>query len=351
VPVKFYIDKPNEKKQSPIFYLYHIFGFRARKSTGLKVSPAFWNAKQSRIRSSHPDHEIINDYFDNLVTRSKEVKLEFITTMVMPTKEEFLEKVFTISKNESNILERYEEFLKHKGKRLTPDSLKVYQSSINFYKQFDPELSSINSSKLEKFTEWLLDKKFSPNYIIKVIGSLVRFCKFIKVPIEIKVKVSQRKTDSISLSLDDLQLILISKMPNTSLDRVKDLFIFQCFTGLRYSDLQGFKHSYIQIIDGVKCLVFYAKKTGNKSVIPLFKEAQTILDKYSGDLPMRISGQKFNDYLKEVCKISGLTHNILVTKLRADSKEVIQVPKYEAITSHTGRRSFVSNMSYLGLTP
>jgi len=85
-------------------------------------------------------------------------------------------------------------------------------------------------------------------------------------------------------------------------------------------------------------------------VIPIFPEVQYILDKYNGDLPIRISGQKFNEYIKEVCRLSGITNKIQISKLKADKKEVFTVPKYEAITSHSSRRSFISIMSYLGLT-
>lgn len=70
----------------------------------------------------------------------------------------------------------------------------------------------------------------------------------------------------------------------------------------------------------------------------------------SKGLPRRPSGQKFNDILKEVCKYAGLTELIQLTKLEGERRIPYSLPKYEAVTAHTGRRSFVTNMSVMGLT-
>lgn len=106
----------------------------------------------------------------------------------------------------------------------------------------------------------------------------------------------------------------------------------------------------IQDVSGVRCLVYFSKKTGQKSVVPLLPACLNILDRYNGNLPKRITGQKFNAQLKEVCKLSKIDNFIQIQKSKGYNQEVLKVKKYEAISSHTARRSFVSNMSSLGLT-
>ena len=86
--------------------------------------------------------------------------------------------------------------------------------------------------------------------------------------------------------------------------------------------------------------------------IPLHKKVQAVLDKYKGDFPSRISDQRYNDYIKEVCKIAGINEEVQGRKQLNISKDpsVQKIrrkkgvyPKYELVTSHIGRRSFATN--------
>lgn len=112
-----------------------------------------------------------------------------------------------------------------------------------------------------------------------------------------------------------------------------------------------YNKSLIQRIEGKFCVVLFSKKTQTKSVIPIFPDAKNVLDKYSDNLPKRPSGQKFNDMVKEVCRLSGITQQVQISKLQGAGKKILSIPKYEAISSHTARRSFITIMSIMGLTP
>lgn len=85
-------------------------------------------------------------------------------------------------------------------------------------------------------------------------------------------------------------------------------------------------------------------------MIPVFEPVEAILKRYKNNLPPRLSSQKFNDNLKIVCRIAGLTVPVQVSKLKGLGKEIEVKPKYEIITSHVARRTFVTIMSTLGLT-
>lgn len=77
-----------------------------------------------------------------------------------------------------------------------------------------------------------------------------------------------------------------------------------------------YNKSLIQRIEGKFCVVLFSKKTQTKSVIPIFPDAKNVLDKYSDNLPKRPSGQKFNDMVKEVCRLSGITQQVQISKLQ-----------------------------------
>ena len=124
---------------------------------------------------------------------------------------------------------------------------------------------------------------------------------------------------------------------------VRDNFCFSCFTGLRFSDIDKLrkmhlKNNYIEI---------KTDKTKDFLKIPLNKYAIEILNRYTDHsidrpLPTGISNCKTNLYLKEVGELAGLTEIVSLEKFSGSQKVVINKPKYELISSHTARRTFVT---------
>lgn len=94
-------------------------------------------------------------------------------------------------------------------------------------------------------------------------------------------------------------------MPSERLERVRDLFVFHCYSCLAYHDLQKFDSSKIQEKKGKRFYIGHRGKTNIEYTIPILGEAQAILDKYEGKLPL-ISNVKYNAYLKEVMAVAGI---------------------------------------------
>ena len=90
------------------------------------------------------------------------------------------------------------------------------------------------------------------------------------------------------------------------------------------------------------------QKTGNKVVIPLHPVVAEILKKYNDNLP-EISDQKFNDYIKTACKFAGIDAPHTVSRTIGGKTVSETAPKYGFVQSHTGRRSFCTNMYLRGL--
>ena len=94
-------------------------------------------------------------------------------------------------------------------------------------------------------------------------------------------------------------------IPSESLRKVRDLFVFQTYTCLRYSDLARFNSSNISIINGTEVYRCTQKKTRGQATIPLLQPALDILEKYKGFLPVT-SNPKYNEYLKVVAQAAGI---------------------------------------------
>jgi len=146
--------------------------------------------------------------------------------------------------------------------------------------------------------------------------------------------------------MNDLEL----KEDQMHLDRVRDVFRFCCFTGLRYSDVYNLtrtniKDDYIDIV---------TIKTNDHLQIPLSASAKAILDKYASvpfehdkALPV-ISNQNMNLYLKDLCKLAKIDTPCTITTICGTHREDIVVPKYQLIGTHCGRRTFVSMSLSMG---
>ena len=107
------------------------------------------------------------------------------------------------------------------------------------------------------------------------------------------------------LTLQEFRLLEKAKMPTESLCKVRDVFVFQTYTCMRYSDMVRFNKENITEINGIKVYKCCQKKTSKPAVIPLLSPALAILIKYNWRLPI-ISNVKYNSYLKVVAQAAGL---------------------------------------------
>jgi len=119
------------------------------------------------------------------------------------------------------------------------------------------------------------------------------------------------------LSSEELKQIRAAEMPTKRLDRVRDLFVFQCFTCMAYVDLASFSLDKVRVVDGKEMIFGRRGKTGKDYQIPLLRPAKEILDKYDGHLPAALTtknkarkgvmtNQQYNKALKEVIDAAGL---------------------------------------------
>lgn len=134
------------------------------------------------------------------------------------------------------------------------------------------------------------------------------------------------------------------------LDRVRDQFLLLAWTGCRFSDLGKLSSRYIVTEDGDNYFSLEQQKTGAKVVIPILPPIEPILEKYDYQPPKPISNQKFNDYIKQVAQLAHLDDEVATIHTQQEKgrftpgRVETRRPKWQAITAHTARRSFATNM-------
>lgn len=168
-------------------------------------------------------------------------------------------------------------------------------------------------------------------------------------------KVKLKGTNSkvvVVLTPEELKQIIAYQVPSTKayLDRVRDLLVFACYTGLRYSDIQQLTEA--NIVGGAIEVVTI--KTTDILRIELNTTARQIIDKYKGQrqggkLLPTISNQKANDYLKELGELAGIDTPTEIVYFDSEGRHTEVKPKFELMTTHIGRRTFISNALSVGI--
>ena len=127
-----------------------------------------------------------------------------------------------------------------------------------------------------------------------------------------------KSKDPIVLDEVELKKIIDYKPTCGKLAKVKDMYLFQCMTGLAFVDMQNFSKDKINYVDNEPIINASRVKTDESYIIPLFAEALEIAEKYNYSLP-KISNQKYNDYIKVLAAHVGIN---------------------KALTSHTARHTY-----------
>lgn len=151
------------------------------------------------------------------------------------------------------------------------------------------------------------------------------------------------------ITIDERNILADATMPTKHLETQRDIFIFQCLTGCRVSDLQRLTPS--NVAEGM--LRYIPKKTrreGHKvteATVPLHPKELALIKKYSGvDKKGRlfpfISDQKYNDAIKEAFTVAGITREVVVRNSVSGLEEVR--PMNKIASSHLARRTFIGNL-------
>lgn len=152
-----------------------------------------------------------------------------------------------------------------------------------------------------------------------------------------------------TLDLSDKTKVFNTPKGNISyntLDKVRDLFLIGCFTGLRFSDFSTLEPNSIES----NFIKLKQVKTGSRVTIPIINSLRPVLNKYKDALPS-ISNQKFNDYIKHVAFLAGLTEKRKIKNTKGNITNESTSPLYSLITSHCCRRSYATNMFKAGVPP
>lgn len=330
-------------------------GEKFRFSTGLKIKDKGWRG--NRAKPQYPGSVEINSLLDSYEETIKEIEREAIFLKrdysINVIKRKFESKIGRLSP-ENEFFKAYEIFITQNRPTKSPTTIKAYIGTKNKLQEFQEKkrlevtFEVINNSFYEKFVDFLIEEKYLNNTIgkhVKTLKTFINYCKDQEIcnsQINVKkFKVLQEEVDIVYLTDQELQKIFNLKDLSERLARVRDCFCFGCFTGLRFSDIDSLQHSNIKN----DFIELRTHKTKELLKIPLNGYAKEILTRYcehDKPLPTGLSNQKVNDSLKDLAELAEINEPIERDNYCGSTRVHFSQPKYELITTHTARRTFVT---------
>ena len=316
-------NKLNKHGQASIQIECYLNGLRKYFDTKIKVTPSQWHEKTKSIRDT-PNAVQQNSIIKEMIRELESYEIELINSGKVCTLK-MLENAFTFSKK-STFNKWFElQIEKEITKEGTKKNLKTVLAQLNSFNS-NLSFSDIDFKFLKSFERFLIGKNLKPNTIanyFKIIKKIVRLTinnDLISIhsnPFN-AFKISMKKTDKTFLLPSEIDIIENLNLDNKSLEFTRDLFLFSCYTGLRFSDVITLEPTNIQMSDREKWLVKNQKKTDEKIKIPIYLlfdgKPLKIIQKYfklgSKTLFKSITNGTINVNLKRISSLAGIDKHI-----------------------------------------
>lgn len=334
----------------------------------LKCEPFFWDTSRGRVKPSRycAYRDEVNNALDELDKLFLSHSCDVVANGGILDKEslaglldEHFGKGDAVGNDFHSFFEEYIEECKTRMNRLRGGQVVTYKTRMEYVTTYS-YIRKYESLTKKKLTFADIDQEFIAAFVAflqtlnKATNTIAHKVICVKAVMRAAVergktanekwkyyRNSTEQTDSVALSEDELKRIHdydFSDKPR--LERVRDLFLAGCWTGLRFSDVTRIRKE--NISDGF--IDITQSKTYGRVVIPLHPVFREIWTKYGGELPSNISNQKFNVYIKEVCREVGINERVLKSITRGGKLVTTSYEKWQLVTSHTARRSFATNL-------
>lgn len=355
---------------------------RVEFTTGYRVDVAKWDTEKQRVKNgctnklkqtSSEINSDLSDYFAEIqkIFKEFEVKEEMPTTAQLREAFNLAIKKDVATDNavqEEKVLsfwKVFNEFVSENSKRnnWAKGTLQKFSALKKHIERWKPEptMDDFSEKGLSAFADTLHKQDLKNSTIDKQIGLLkwvLRWSASKNLTVDnafmdFKPKLKTAQKTVVFLDAQELKQLTDFEIPEDKkyLEKVRDVFLFCCYTSLRYSDVYNLCHSHIKgsYIDIVTV------KTNDRIVIEFNDKSKAIYDKYkdfhfeNGKVFPVISNQKMNSYLKDLAELAGLDNPVHQTHYKGNERIETILPKYAVLSTHDARRTFICNALSLGI--
>ncbi|MCF2497662.1 MULTISPECIES: site-specific integrase [Dyadobacter] len=354
ISLLFYLKKPKnyQKGPVPIYLRITVESKRVEFTTGRECEPSRWNTVAGRATGAREAVKSVNSYLGNLEQQLLDAHAALVRDDALITAETIKDKFLGVGPKQRLLMtviadhnERMKALVGQEYAIGTFNRYKVLErhtlAFLNVtFNTTDFDISRIDFAFIADYEFYLRSvRKMGNNAVVKhmkMFRKIVNICLgngWMNLDPYLNFKGKFKKVEKAILTKAELDLMASKEFASDRLAQVRDTFLFCCFTGLAYSDIQKLQRSQIaRGIDGEQWIFSQRTKTNVKSHIPLLPEALQIIDRYrdhplceSRGLVLPVpSNQKMNDYLKEIAVICGIN---------------------KVLTSHVARHTFATTIT------
>lgn len=358
---------------------------RYRVKSGIYIHPEFWNKKDGTFKSTNriQTNKVIelNRSKVQIEQLCRIIEEESTKTPIEDITREWLENVITsfhnpkieIDKKGLSLFDVLEKFVINgkencNWKKRTAQHFHTLKNHLSDYSEdnnIELNFNTLDKNFFDDFAKYLLNSKNLINSTnAKTIKNLKWFLRWAMnegyhensfflhyTPTICKPKSDKRFV--VFLNNEELQMLKNYDFSNNEqLNKTKDFFLFCCYSGLRYSDVKNLQQK--DIYDDI--IHVTTIKVDDSVNINLNDVTRSILKKYKTDNPLDnaiplLSNQKMNVNLKQMAKIAGINQLITNTYYKGNQRIDETKPKYEWLSTHSGRKTFICTLLSKGVAP
>lgn len=322
----------------PIYMRITVNGKRAEVSAGRDCEPSVWNRHAGRGIGTKSETRALNSYLDTLQTKVMNAHQQLIGAGENITADRLRDQFIGRAEKAYYIVELFNEHNDQVkaliGNGFEANTLKSYRSSFKHLKAFVQHQYGKTDMDIKKLNHaFIINYEFYLKTVCKCSGvSAAKYVKHLKKIVNnclankwltdnpfINYRSKAKAKEKEFLMSEELEAITTKSITIERLTQVRDIFIFCCYTGLCYADVQKLqRHQIAKGVDGEQWIFTTRQKTDTSSRIPLLTIAVDILNKYANHpqcvnknlvLPV-LSNQRMNSYLKEIADVCGITKTL-----------------------------------------
>lgn len=300
---------------SPLELYVIIDGKRRYVSLNRRINPKAFNNKKQMVKGDTQT----NEYIEAVRMKCYTLQTEMLKRGLLFTADTFVYAFkYGIKQNSISVYALFDEFMvKQQEKRkvglITQAVYVKYKCTIRYTKEAmktDKMMNELSTSDMEDIYTYMLGRMANNSAICymrklkTILIYAIREGYITTNPISFKFHKDKVKTEP--LTLEEVRRIRTKVLGSRSMENVRNLFIFQCYTGLAFYDMSSLTQKDIKVDDdGKEWIVKERIKTGVMAYIPVLPVVKEILVKHQYLLPT-LSNQKYNSYLKEIQEVCGI---------------------------------------------
>jgi len=341
----------------PVFMSITFGGNRVIFGTGVRVDMNGWDADHQRVQASYPDSARLNDCLESM----QEIAAKTMEALLHSNKElspENFRQLFQLlkPKHSSGFFELFFKFMENNSSSWSNATYQKVRTLYNLLREFDDQSQTpisfhrLDARFLEDFISFCQEKGYQYSTTYRTVNNLVwflnwatdkgynvyreykQFYKLMTVP-------DEKSTVPLYLHWEELMRLKEYATDKRRMERVRDLFCFMCFAGIRFSDLQR-----LQKEDLKEGEIVVRRPGGGARIIPMNAYALHIRQKYESKYYLNntafpsMSIITMNKYLRLMGKDTGLSRMIYSGAAGDEG-----LPLYSRLTAGIAVNTFINN--------